>query len=94
MKLQDPKGTETRGLLERTALGDVWGVGRRLVERPTLQSIETARDLRQADPKAIRRRYSVTLERTLRELQGTPCIELNDVRNRAWPPSTGAGTDS
>ncbi|MBB3185736.1 DNA polymerase V [Halomonas fontilapidosi] len=73
-----PEDNETRGLLERTALGDVWGVGRRLVERLAIQGIETAWDLRQADPKAIRRRYSVTLERTVRELQGTPCIELND----------------
>ncbi|MGC3875014.1 DUF4113 domain-containing protein [Halomonas sp. GXIMD04776] len=71
-------GDDTRRLLERTALSDVWGVGRRLVERLALQGIETAWDLRQADPKAIRRRYSVTLERTVRELQGTPCIELND----------------
>ncbi|MDI5921163.1 Y-family DNA polymerase [Halomonas sp. LR5S13] len=72
------EGDETRELLQRTALGDVWGVGRRLVERLAIQGIETAWDLRQADPKAIRRRYSVTLERTVRELQGTPCIELND----------------
>ncbi|MBH8578809.1 Y-family DNA polymerase [Bisbaumannia pacifica] len=71
-------GDETRRLLERTALGDVWGVGRRLIERLAIQDIKTAWDLRQADPKAIRRRYSVTLERTVRELQGTPCIELND----------------
>ncbi|XKE44091.1 Y-family DNA polymerase [Halomonas organivorans] len=72
------EGDETRRLLERTALGDVWGVGRRLVERLTLQGIETAWDLRQADPGPLRRRFSVTLERTVRELQGLPCIELND----------------
>ncbi|SFT54904.1 Y-family DNA polymerase [Halomonas saccharevitans] len=71
-------GDDTRRRLERTTLGDVWGVGRRLVERLAIQGIETAWDLRQADPKAIRRRFSVTLERTVRELQGTPCIELND----------------
>lgn len=69
---------ETRHLLEQTALGDVWGVGRRLVERLALQGVETAWDLRSTDPKAIRRRFSVTLERTARELQGTPCIEMND----------------
>ncbi|ATJ83227.1 Y-family DNA polymerase [Halomonas beimenensis] len=72
------EGDETRRLLERTALGDVWGVGRRLVERLGLQGIETAWDLRQADPGPLRRRFSVTLERTVRELQGLPCIELND----------------
>ncbi|MDT0502354.1 MULTISPECIES: hypothetical protein [unclassified Halomonas] len=59
-------------------MGDVWGVGLRLVERLTIQGIETAWGLRQADTKAIRRRFSVTLERIVCQLQGTPCIELND----------------
>lgn len=69
---------ETRHLLEQTELGDVWGVGRRLVERLAIQGIKTAWDLRCADPKTVRRRFSVTLERTVRELQGTPCSEMND----------------
>ncbi|QFU01607.1 DNA polymerase IV [Halomonas sp. THAF5a] len=73
-----PDDDATRHLLEGTQLGDVWGVGRRLVERLAIMGIRTAWDLAQADPKAIRRRFSVTLERTVRELQGTPCIELND----------------
>ena len=74
------KGSDdaTRHLLEKTELGDVWGVGRRLVERLAIQDIKTAWDLCCADPKTIRRRFSVTLERTVRELQGTPCSEMND----------------
>ncbi|MGJ7462326.1 Y-family DNA polymerase [Halomonas sp. MA07-2] len=73
-----PGDPETAGLLQRTELGDVWGVGRRLVERLALMGIRSAWDLAQADPKEIRRRFSVTLERTALELRGIPCIEMNN----------------
>ncbi|MCE8002727.1 Y-family DNA polymerase [Billgrantia ethanolica] len=70
---------ETRNLLQKTELGDVWGVGRRLVERLALMGIKSAWDLAQANPKEIRRRFSVTLERTAQELRGVPCIEMIDL---------------
>ncbi len=69
---------ETRGLLQRIELDDVWGVGRRLVDRLAVMGIKTALDLAQANPREIRRRFSVTLERTALELRGVPCIEMND----------------
>ncbi|EWH02043.1 DinB/UmuC family translesion DNA polymerase [Halomonas sp. BC04] len=69
---------ETRALLQRFELGDLWGVGRRLAERLALLGIRTGWDLAQADPKRIRRQFSVTLERTALELRGIPCIEMND----------------
>ncbi|WP_158775363.1 Y-family DNA polymerase [Cobetia sp. L2A1] len=75
----EPEDVGTQRLLEDTPLSDVWGVGRRLVERLALQGMRTAWDLRQADPQAIRQRYSVVLERTVLELRGTPCLEMNDV---------------
>ncbi|MEL0616016.1 Y-family DNA polymerase [Cobetia marina] len=74
----EPAEVGTQRLLEDTPLGDVWGVGHRLVERLALQGLHTAWDLRCADPRAIGQRYSVVLERTVRELQGTPCFEMND----------------
>ncbi|WP_043527390.1 Y-family DNA polymerase [Litchfieldella xinjiangensis] len=73
-----PDSPETRGLLQQTELGDVWGVGRRLVERLTIMGIRTAWDLHQQDPKRIRRKFSVTLERTVLELQGQPAIDMRD----------------
>ncbi|NIC05278.1 Y-family DNA polymerase [Billgrantia bachuensis] len=69
---------ETQVLLKKIELGDVWGVGRRLVERLAVMGIKSAWDLAQANPKEIRRRFSVTLERTALELRGIPCIEMND----------------
>ena len=72
-------GSETyETLLRQVQLGDVWGVGRRLVERLALMGVHSAWDLALADPKQIRQRFSVTLERTCLELKGIPCIEMND----------------
>ncbi|SEL95365.1 Y-family DNA polymerase [Halomonas daqiaonensis] len=69
---------ESEALLQQVSLGDVWGVGRRLVERLGLLGMQTAWDLAQAEPKQIRQRFSVTQERTCLELKGVPCIEMND----------------
>ncbi|QOR38218.1 Y-family DNA polymerase [Billgrantia diversa] len=69
---------ETKALLQRFELGDLWGVGRRLVERLAIIGIRTGWDLAQADPKRIRQQFSVTLERTALELRGISCIEMND----------------
>ncbi|WP_326521409.1 Y-family DNA polymerase [Halomonas rhizosphaerae] len=73
-----PGSAECEALLQQVALSDVWGVGRRLVEQLGLLGMQTAWDLAQADPKKIRQRFSVTLERTCLELKGVPCIEMND----------------
>ncbi|MGR4068267.1 Y-family DNA polymerase [Billgrantia sp. C5P2] len=75
--LQD-NTAETQALLQRFELGDLWGVGRRLVERLAVLGIRTGWDLAQVDPKRIRRQFSVTLERTALELRGISCIEMND----------------
>ncbi len=40
------------------------------------QGIKTVSDLVAADPKTLRRRYSVVVERTEQELHGIPCSEL------------------
>lgn len=67
-------------LLGRIEVGDVWGVGPRLRKRLASCGIATARDLRDADPAAIRKTYSVILERTVRELRGQSCLDLEHVR--------------
>ena len=73
------ESAETHALLQKFELGDLWGVGRRLVERLAVLGIRTGWDLAQAEPKRIRRQFSVTLERTALELRGIPCIEMNDL---------------
>ena len=66
-------------LLARIDVGEVWGVGRKLTPRLQAMGIGTVRDLRDADAETLRARFSVVLERTLRELRGTSCLALEDV---------------
>ncbi len=68
-----------RRLLALVPVGDVWGVGRRLSAQLQAMGVVTALDLAQQSPADIRRRFSVVLERTVRELCGESCIELEDV---------------
>lgn len=73
-----PEEQEAR--LESLPIGRVWGVGRRLARQLESLGIADARQLRDADPAVIRRRFSVTAMRTVLELQGQPCIQLDEAR--------------
>ncbi len=66
-------------LLERIPVSEVWGVGRKISARLEDMGIHSVRQLRDADTETIRRRFSVVLERTVRELRGTSCLELEEV---------------
>ncbi len=68
-----------RRLLALVPVDDVWGVGRRLSKRLNALGIATALDLANASPRAIRDQFSVVLERTVRELNGESCIELEEI---------------
>jgi DNA polymerase V len=69
---------ERSTLFARIPVGDVWGVGRRIAERLAVMGINTVEDLRCADPELIRQQFSIVLERTVKELNGIPCIELDE----------------
>lgn len=71
----DTEAAQTAAL-EKMDLGDVWGIGRRLVPRLAELGITTPLQLRDADPTMIRQRFNVVLQRTVIELQGTPCLDL------------------
>ncbi len=64
--------------LKKTAINDVWGVGRRLTEKLNAQGIQTAWDLAHSDVSLLRRCYGVVLERTVRELNGVRCIPFHE----------------
>ncbi len=66
-------------VLRAFPVGDLWGVGRRLAPRLERMGISTAAALRDAPPDDILAAFGVTLARTQRELQGHPCMELEEV---------------
>lgn len=65
---------ELDGLLATVEVRDVWGIGRKLAEALIRGGVTTAAQLRRCDPKRIRERFSVVVERTVSELQGVSCI--------------------
>ncbi len=66
-------------ILRRTAIEDVWGIGRRLAASLKSRGIKTAADFVRMPPSLVRSLYSVTLERTQRELMGHDCQIANPV---------------
>ena len=65
-------------LLAATDVGEVWGVGRRLGQQLRDCGVCTVLDLAKLSPSMVRNRWSVVLERTVRELQGEPCISMEN----------------
>lgn len=66
-------------ILKQFSIEDIWGVGWRIAQRLKVLNIHTAWDLHQANLKQIRQLFSVVLERTVLELRGINCIELDDL---------------
>lgn len=63
-------------LLQRTPVAEVWGVGPRWAAQLQAHGVQTALQLQRLDPALVRQRWSVVLERTVRELGGLACIGL------------------
>lgn len=67
------------GIMAATPTDGLWGVGRNLAIRLKGMGITTALEFKQADPAAIRRSMGVIGERMMRELNGIPCLELEEM---------------
>lgn len=65
-------------VLKATNVDEVWGVGRRIAKQLNDEGVMNVLQLVRIDPATVRRRWGVVLERTVRELQGQPCISLGD----------------
>lgn len=66
-------------LLAELDVATVWGIGPRWAARLRALGILTARDLRDADSKTLRRRFGVVLERIVWELRGVTCLEWAEI---------------
>ena len=66
-----------RGVFRATEVGDVWGIGRRMTQRLNEGGIHTVFDLLNADLASLRRQFSVVLEKTVLELRGTRCMDVD-----------------
>ena len=66
-------------VMAATKAEDIWGIGPRITEQLAQLGVHTALDVARMDPRVVRKRWSVVLERTVREIQGQPCIDLQTV---------------
>ena len=69
---------DPEALLATLPCGEVWGIGRRYEKFLIEKGITTALDLKRASRRMIRGRMGVCGERTLQELNGTPCFGLEE----------------
>ncbi len=65
-------------VLRNTEVKEVWGIGRRMTVHLEAMGIRTAMDLTKTDPWTLRQKFSVVVEKTARELAGTPCLDLEE----------------
>jgi len=64
--------------LKQFPVDGVWGIGRRLSARLNALGVKTAWNLSQQQPRLLRKQFGVTMERTIRELNGEPCFKLDE----------------
>lgn len=65
-------------VLRNTDVAEVWGVGRKMQQHLNGLGIRSAMDLAKADPWMLRKKFSVVIEKTARELAGTACLALDE----------------
>lgn len=70
--------SKLRSLLQKIPVNEVWGVGRKYSERLNKLGIHTVHDLRIGPQKRLREQFSVVMERTIAELNGESCIDLEE----------------
>jgi len=75
--LGDAGSEALQAVFRATDVGHVWGVGRRTTARLNEAGIRTVRDLVQADAAVLRQQFSVVLEKTVLELRGTACMDVD-----------------
>jgi DNA polymerase V len=66
-------------LLAQLDVSEIWGIGRKLAPQLQALGFSSVLDLKRANPQRIRQQFSVVMEKTIRELNGTVCIELEEI---------------
>ena len=66
-------------IFQNIDVSEVWGVGRKNNKKLNAMNINTVFDLATANPEMIQNQFSVVMKRTVLELTGISCIELEEV---------------
>lgn len=72
------KPNERDDLMKSTDVGDIWGVGKQISTQLREMGITNALDLSKLDAATAKARWSIMLERTIRELRGEACFSFDE----------------
>lgn len=72
--------TDVNTALNKLKVGDIWGIGRRISTRLEDFNIYTGLQLKNVDPRWMRRHFTVVGERLIQELNGISCLEVEDIQ--------------
>lgn len=70
---------DLENLLSQIEVGEIWGVGRKLAPKLQAMGINSVLDLKRADANQLRKQFSVVMQKTIHELNGIVCIELEEI---------------
>ncbi|QPK65479.1 Y-family DNA polymerase [Methylomonas sp. LL1] len=77
LDLSDPVRREK--LMKIVPVGEVWGIGRKIAARLEQLGINSVWDLASQPPERIQAQFSVVVSRTVLELNGISCLELEEI---------------
>jgi DNA polymerase V len=77
LDVSDPARREK--LMKLVPIGEVWGIGSRIAARLNQLGIVTVWDLANQPADRIRDQFNVVVARTVMELNGIPCLELEEI---------------
>ena len=77
LDLSDPVRREK--LMRIVPVGEVWGIGSRTTTKLNQLGIHTVWDLATQPSKRIQAQFNVVVARTVMELNGIPCLELEEI---------------
>lgn len=66
-------------LMKIVPIDEVWGIGRQLSKQLNQLGISTVWDLARQSPREMQQRFSVVLARTMMELNGISCLDLEEI---------------
>lgn len=75
--LESLAADERQAIFANTPVQEVWGIGPRIGAQLHAQGVNTIADLLAIDAATLKRGWSVMLERTVRELKGIACVDLD-----------------
>ena len=67
-------------ILKQLSINEIWGIGRNLSRRLNDMNVYSSYELMKMDTRLIREKFSVVLERTIRELRGEQCLTVENNR--------------